>query len=567
MMQRLLLVIGIFLGVIISAPADVQAFAPRGNAAGASYHFMRGYAADLSHDWKVALEQYEKALSLDPSSIFLKRQVIYARYRNGDADGAVALLQTALSENPDSVEILELAGEIYKDLNKPQDAIGVYQKIITFDPDNAEAQFNLGVLAYFQDDRAMAKEILGRLVRNHPETIRAIDILAAIAIDEKEYDEAKAYLERILSVREDYDPAYLKLGVISEMQDNPAEAIQYYSKALEYNPHNRQVRERLTQIYLKQKSKEKAVEELRKMNLLAPEDAEVHLRLGLIFFEDKQYDKALEEFDLAKNLKPDQPMIRYYRSLVLEEMGKYDDAIAELKYIIGREPKNISAFLHLAYIYTQLKQEDEAIRIYDEILSFEKERPEVYVYYANGLIQMKDYQKAEAVLRDAIPRFPENDDLLFNLAVVCEKTGRFDDMVTHLQKAITLNPKNSEALNYLGYSFADRNVRLVEAEDLIRRALELRPDSPYYIDSLGWVYYRRGEYGKALEHIQKAIGIMGDDPVLFEHLGDIYQALNEPGKAIDAWGKALQYHKKEEGLEQRVQKKISDLKQKQPDLR
>ena len=94
-----------------------------------------------------------------------------------------------------------------------------------------------------------------------------------------------------------------------------------------------------------------------------------------------------------------------------------------------------------------------------------------------------------------------------------------------MRKAIELNPKNAQALNYLGYTYAEAGNHLDEAERLVKRALAIEPEDGFYVDSLGWVYYRKGEYGKAAEQLEKAVNLTGDDPTITEHLGDAYAKL------------------------------------------
>jgi len=130
------------------------------------------------------------------------------------------------------------------------------------------------------------------------------------------------------------------------------------------------------------------------------------------------------------------------------------------------------------------------------------------MYLANTHMKLKDYAKAESVLTSALLKFGANDVLHFNLAVVFEKTGRFDAMVDELKRAIEINPKNADALNYLGYSYADKSIMLSEAHELVTRALEIKPDDGYIIDSLGWVYYRQGKYDLALKNLRKAAELL-----------------------------------------------------------
>jgi tetratricopeptide (TPR) repeat protein len=132
-------------------------------------------------------------------------------------------------------------------------------------------------------------------------------------------------------------------------------------------------------------------------------------------------------------------------------------------------------------------------------------------------------------------------------------------MVKYLKKVMEINPKHTDALNYLGYSYADRGVNLEEAHLLINKALELKPDNGYIIDSLGWVYFKLGKYDDALKNLLKAAEIVKDDPVIFEHLGDVYYSKGIPEKAREFWEKAIEFHEKEEGLKERVEKKIQNL--------
>jgi tetratricopeptide (TPR) repeat protein len=135
-------------------------------------------------------------------------------------------------------------------------------------------------------------------------------------------------------------------------------------------------------------------------------------------------------------------------------------------------------------------------------------------------------------------------------------------MVAALKKVIELNPDHTDALNYLGYSYADKGINLDEALSLIRRALELKPESGYITDSLGWLYFKMGRYEDALFYLKKAAEIVKDDPVIFEHLGDVYAAEGKSDEALKTWEKAIELHEKEEGLKGRVEEKIRNLKNK-----
>lgn len=130
-----------------------------------------------------------------------------------------------------------------------------------------------------------------------------------------------------------------------------------------------------------------------------------------------------------------------------------------------------------------------------------------------------------------------------------------------MREVISLNPEHANALNYLGYTFADKGIHLDEALELVQKALKLKPDSGYITDSLGWVYYKKGEYVRAVTELEKAIELTPDDPIITEHLGDSYLKVNLLKKALKFYERALQLKPKEDQLN-RLRKKIKAIKAK-----
>jgi Flp pilus assembly protein TadD len=126
-----------------------------------------------------------------------------------------------------------------------------------------------------------------------------------------------------------------------------------------------------------------------------------------------------------------------------------------------------------------------------------------------------------------------------------------------MKTAIRLDPDNSNALNYLGYTYADLGRELEEAERLIRQALKFKPNDGYITDSLGWVYYQRGEYEKALSILKKASKLVPEDPIILEHVGDAYLKLDDRQNALRYYRKSLR--KRDKDTEE-IQRKIDSLR-------
>jgi Flp pilus assembly protein TadD len=140
--------------------------------------------------------------------------------------------------------------------------------------------------------------------------------------------------------------------------------------------------------------------------------------------------------------------------------------------------------------------------------------------------------------------------------------GDFDKMVTQMKEVLRLNPDHADTLNYLGYSYADRGIRLEEALSLIQKAMTLKPNMGYIMDSLGWVYFKLGDYERANAELEKANQLTPDDPLITEHLADSYLRLNRIEKAKEFYEKAQNLDPKDDQVE-RLKNKIKELKEKQ----
>jgi tetratricopeptide (TPR) repeat protein len=217
--------------------------------------------------------------------------------------------------------------------------------------------------------------------------------------------------------------------------------------------------------------------------------------------------------------------------------------------------------LHLAMLLSRQKKPDEAIAVVRKLREKNPGDADLMIFLAGQLEGAKRYDEALAVVTEATGKAPENPAAWFSLGVVQDKLGKLDQVIAAMEKVIALDPKHATALNYLGYTFADRNMRLPEAEKLILRALEIRPEDGYFLDSLAWVHFRGGEYRRAEEELLRALKLVPDDPVVLEHLGDVLQAQGRDEEAAARFEKAIaKGHEKPED----VGAKLHRLRKAQP---
>lgn len=148
--------------------------------------------------------------------------------------------------------------------------------------------------------------------------------------------------------------------------------------------------------------------------------------------------------------------------------------------------------------------------------------------------------QAEQALRRWVEAEPRSAGARFRLGAFLEHAARFPEAEAELRESLRLNPEDPEVLNYLGYSLADRNVKLDEALDLILKAVALDPWNGAFLDSLGWVYFRLGRYAEAKEPLERAVRELPRDPTVLEHLGDVYNKLGERARAAELWRRSLE---------------------------
>ncbi len=223
----------------------------------------------------------------------------------------------------------------------------------------------------------------------------------------------------------------------------------------------------------------------------------------------KRYERANQSYDRIPANTPLQVAIEVRKALNLNYLDKVDEAKTVLEGVMARDPSDIRSFEALANIMRSRKRYREAIDYYTKaiaLLGKPQKRHWAY-YYSRGTCyeRIKDWPPAEA----------------------------------DLKKALELSPNRPLVLNYLGYSWIDQNNNLQEGLALIEKAVNLRPEDGYIVDSLGWAHYKLGNFTQAVRYLEKAVELKPEDPILNDHLGDAFWRVNRDREARFQWSHAL----------------------------
>ena len=247
--------------------------------------------------------------------------------------------------------------------------------------------------------------------------------------------------------------------------------------------------------------------------------------LADIFERLKQYERALDVYELVPDTSPLHANAEIQAGLILDAMGRSDDALKQLDSIVAEAPTDIEALTTLGNLQRTRKDYVASAKTYTRVLEQvgPPTRGDWTLFYFRGI----DYERSK--------QWPLAE--------------------ADFKKALELFPDQPLVLNYLGYSWVDQGINLDEGLRLLRRAVSLRPDDGYVIDSLGWAHFRMGRFDEALRELERAIELKPGDPVINDHLGDAYWRVGRKLEAHFQWNHARDLKPEPEDLD-RILKKI-----------
>jgi len=534
----------------VSAPAKPAA-APTPDAS-ATYHFMMGYQAELAQDTEGALREYGMALKADPASREVKARLAGIYFGLGDQANAVKYAEEVGEGTGQDAQLLTQMAGILASSGHADRALRLLDLAIDREPARGETYFPKAIILLNQKRLAEAEQTVKQGLTHAPDSAVGYYYLGRISIEAGNVEQALNSFERAISVNPVFEPAYLAQASFFESRQEKDKAIVVLQKYLQrVNPRNKDIRQHLIQLYITTKDYAGGLAELQKMLDEDPGDLDAHLRMALIYGEKKEYAKAIEQLTSVLKARPAELKIRDYLGYMYEETKEFQKAAEAYQFNIQLDPTFVESHIHLGVLQYRLKQFPEAIAHLSEAVRLNPKQVEPHIVLGLAYLQADQFQKAAQAFEEGLRHNPKNADLHFNLGTAYDKLDRFDEVVREMETALSLDPHHADALNYLGYSYAERGIKIDQAISLTRQAVALKPENGYYIDSLGWAFYKKGLLAEALTEIKRAVALVGDDPVIYEHLGEIYMKQERMTDAREAWLHSLELDPSNEKLLQR----------------
>jgi len=540
---------------VASKPAADLVLRPQGaRKADALARFVEGMAFEENGEMERALEAYRRVLNVDPGQSELAARVAGLLIQQDDFPQAIDVLKDAIKANPKNAEPYQQLAFIYtRYLKRTDQAIEYANRAIALNPGDIEGYQRLVEIELAAGQERRALETLDRALkvpsRDPNFWIRLGKLYVAILFksdSQPKADELKKTNEIFKRAAENSadDP-----GILKDVADYYAasqqlkEAIPLYLRVLELQPDDANAREKLATGFVLTNQRDKAVEMLEQII--------------------KEHPEKYQPYDLLAQVLDEEARSLQRANRIEEAKAKFAKVAANYEQSLLINPNHAGTYVRLAeLLLSALRDPERAVRLLGDARRRFPGAPEIVYYLAIAQREAKQNQQAVATFEEALheAQLEEDDDFVnakfyFNYGAAAEQAGLYNKAADLLRKSIALDPENSaEASNYLGYMWADHNMNLEEAETMIRRALQSEPNNASYLDSLGWVEFRKGQFDRALDDLLRAAKTAErEDPVVFEHIGDTYLKLNRTREALEAWQKALSLDPKNKNLADKIQ--------------
>ena len=536
----------------VAAGQDLQLHPENARKGEALALFCQALLAEDDADTEKALARYRKVLELDPASADIAVKVALELARRNDVPGAIQVLKDTIKAAPKEVLPMILLSQLYaKQLKKPELALKYAEQALATEPQNSACYLAVFDLHLAASDPAKAEAVL--------------DKGAKVGSNDGKFWAQLGKLYSRLYFKEDWsclpEQQQKMNGIYRRAAELAGDDPSILSEVGDYFVLSKQVKEAIP-YYLKVIASPQAEKDLLLSN--------TRQKLARAFIVNQQRDEAIEV--LEKMAKEDPMRFDTYELLgeLFEQKGEFDKALRNYEHSLLLDASQPQNYLRLTFLLLQMKKAEKAVEIMKQARKRFPDIPQITKNLAVTLSQAKRHTDAMTTFAEAMAEAENNhDDLLnyefyFQYGAAAEQAGLTEKAAELLKQSIELEPNNAaQAYNYLGYMWADRGENLDEATEMIKKALELDPDNGAFIDSLGWLYFKKGEYEKALKELQRAAEVIKpEDAVVFDHLADTYQALSKTAEALNLWQKALALSADDKEQADKISGKIEAAKQK-----
>lgn len=584
-MKKIIFPLFVFVLVVIGCSAshlgessndvDLQGNASLQNKKLAQDYFIRGALHDLKGEYSSAILEYQEALKLDEQAgihyalskdyLIIKKLV-----------PALEHSKSAVKLSPNDTEYNFLLGNIYKIAQRPDSAEIFYEKVIKIDSLYYQAYYNIAQLNELSKPlkaldvyskllklRGQEWSVLVRIAElnermgNVNKTIKTVEKL--LHLNPSNLQLEKLLIESYLKTNENEKAIALASDALNMFPDDltlieykgnaKAKQNKWKDAAIEYNKliHSKklrfEVKKRIVSGFITEAERDSTIIPIAKEMLLEIEkdstDWQINAFLGEIELQSKNDSVAISYFKKSAMLAPWKPQIWNRLGILLFESQLFDEAIAEMKKAVEKFPDDFVDNLILGLSLSQQNNLEEAERALEHAVRLNPNDLTALHAYGFTLNRLKKNEIAIVYLDKALSLDSNNIQVIGTLGLIYDSMKNYKMSDSLYERAMLIDSTDVLIANNYAYSLSERGEKLDKALRLAQFAISKEPESSSYLDTMGWVYFKLGEYDKAIEFITKAIDRDEGNATLYDHLADVYRKKNDKNKAIELYEKAL----------------------------
>lgn len=503
------------------------------------YYLLAAEIALQRNQLGVAVEGYSKAAEITNDARIAERATRIAVYARDD-QRALQSARHWVELEPDSFEAHQVLAALLVRGGRSDEAVPHFEAVLKLNGKGEEQKRYMLITSLLskEKDKQAALEVMEKLVAKREDNPDALYALAHLALLVGNLDRAEQAATRALELKPEWSQAHLLRANILHRKGESERLIRLLRETLSDMPDDMQLRMFLARKLVDEKRYAEAREEFSEVLDRQPDNGDARYALGLLGLQMNDIEEAERNFKQMIARKQRVNEARYYLGQAAELQKKFDLAL-DYYGMIRSGRHYVDARIRTATILARQGQLDAA-REHLQNTSAETLDVELRLYLAEGEIlrDAREYEEAYRLYSVALQQMPDNTQLLYARALTAEKLDKLEVAISDLQTIVDNEPNNAEALNALGYTLVDETDRIEEGIKLIERAFRLKPDDPAVIDSMGWAYYRKGDYDKALEYLRRAFDMLKDGEIA-AHLGEVLWVTGRKDDARRVWQDAL----------------------------
>lgn len=452
---------------------------------------------------------------------------MFARMGNAAVDAAKIWHET----DPQSPRALQALAGLLIAANRMDEAQPYLKKMLTAPgADVGDVFLQAGRTLAGAPDKQGALKLVRTLAADYPNNAEARFAVAQAALAAGDDATALTEARSARAERKDWEPAVMLEAQVLQKRSN-AEALGVLKGFLADNPGAREVRLAYARTLVAEKLFAEARAEFQGLLAAFPQNTDVIYAVALLSMQLNDFDVAETGLKRLLDLDyRDKNLVRIYLGQIAEEQKRPKDALEWYKAVDAGDQYVLARTRYAQLIAREGQLDAARAWLQASDVSSTQQRVQILLSEAQLLRDANQVKLAYELLERELDRLPNNPELLYDYAMLAERMERLDVLETSLRKLIGMRPDHAHAYNALGYSLADRNVRLSEARELIERALKLSPDDAFIIDSMGWVLFRQGQFKEALEYLKRAFSAR-PDPEIAAHLSEVLWRAGEHAEA------------------------------------